>query len=39
MENEYKIELIKMILEIEDLRELKEIYAHTQRILLYKTLD
>ena len=34
MENEYRVELIRMILQIEGLDELKEIYAHTQRIFL-----
>lgn len=34
MKEEYQMEIIKMILQIEDLFYLKDIYAHTQRILL-----
>lgn len=34
MKEEYQIEIINMVLQIEDLYFLKEIYAQTQRVLL-----
>ena len=34
MKNEYKIELIRIILQIEELDELKDIYAYTHRMFL-----